>query len=119
MDAAIWGREEGKESAWAASQGLNNISAAEIKALNGDIKNGFINGIMIAGKRCTLLQNQWEDPQSLSLVLSMKSDGQPHTVCVGKTDKTFVIVQSNPGVKVGQMLSGVFHMTKYLKDNKY
>ncbi|XP_041821600.1 profilin-1 [Chelmon rostratus] len=118
-DAAICGCEPGKESVWASSSGLANITQEEIRRLAGKRTDFSCNGPHIAGKKCMMLRDRMDDETNYSLDMKTSSDSEGNTfsVCVGKSLNALIIAVGTKEAQGGQVANKVFPVVKYLREN--
>ncbi|XP_074555163.1 profilin-1 [Halichoeres trimaculatus] len=120
-EAAIYGFAEGSESLWASTPGLKNITKEEIKRFISEKEALQTSGACLAGKKCRLIRNQmeFEGVYCCDLKTAAAADGSTVSVCVGKTNKAFVIAFAKKDVSGGTLGDRVYKMVSYLRGLGY
>ena len=118
QDAVIVGYKQ--FSVWGASQDgtLRNITAAEVAAIVAqDRSDMFVNGLTIAGQKCSLIRDNTDILDNWIMDLRTKSrNGEPTSnIALGKSESALVIVKGAPEIHGGILNTKCHNMTKYLR----
>ncbi|CAH2272457.1 profilin-2 isoform X2 [Pelobates cultripes] len=118
QDAAIVGYK-GTPGVWAAHPGgcLSKITPAEIKNITSDDRSGlFVSGVTLGGMRCSVIRDQFGDPDVCVMDLKTKNpDGPSYAVVIAKALQVVVILVGIEGVHCGALYPTAHEMAKYLK----
>ncbi|KAL3050808.1 profilin-1-like [Trematomus bernacchii] len=116
--AAICGQDG---STWAASDNMKCITAEEVKKLIGDTSTFHQSGPVVAGMKCMMIRDQYEDPSSYCLQLKSRKDAEGNTfnICVGKTTTAVVIAKGTKEANGGQVTAKVYTIVSYLRGAGY
>ncbi|XP_063305841.1 profilin-1-like [Pelobates fuscus] len=117
QDAAIVGYQ-GTPGVWAAHPGgsLGKITPAEIKSITSDDRSGlFVNGVTLGGMKCSVIRDQFGDPDVRVMDLKTKNpDGPSYAVVIAKAIQVVVILVGIEGVHCGALYPTAHEMAKYL-----
>ncbi|KAM9312417.1 profilin-1-like [Gastrophryne carolinensis] len=96
---------------------LTNIQPQEFAVIVGkDRGQLFINGISLAGQRCSVLRDLWHDESAQSLDVRTKStEGPTFSIVIIRTNKCIVILKGGDNVHGGALNQKCFDTIKYLR----
>ena len=120
-DAVILGCTPGQESVWASAPGgwLNQVTASEVKAMiASDRSSLFANGVIVAGRKCTVLRDALNVDGQNTMDIKMKTsekEPDPFSFTIGRSHKAIIIAKGVKEAHGGKVNVPVFDMTTYLR----
>ncbi|KAJ4919760.1 hypothetical protein JOQ06_024776 [Pogonophryne albipinna] len=105
----------------ALQAGPRCLQPEQVKMLIGDTSTFHQSGPVVAGMKCMLIRDQYDDPSSYCLQLKSKKDDDGNTfhICVGKTNTAVVIAKGTKDANGGQVTAKVFTIVSYLRGAGY
>lgn len=123
QDSAVVGYVDAKY-VWAASPGgtFSVVTPPEIDVLVGkDRQSFFTNGLVLGGKKCSVIRDQLFTDGDFTMDLRTKSQSGEATynVSVGRAGKILVFVMGKEGIHGGALNKKAFLMAKYLRESGF
>ncbi|KAK5848030.1 hypothetical protein PBY51_005686 [Eleginops maclovinus] len=118
IGAAICGQDG---SLWAASPDMKKITPDEIKKLIGKTTSFHQCGPTVAGLKCMMLKDQYDDSKCPCLQLKSRpdADGATYNIVVGKSIQAVVVAKGTKESNAAQVTKKVYTMVDYLQSKGY
>ncbi|XP_056420738.1 profilin-2 [Hyla sarda] len=120
QDCAIAGYTDAKY-VWACTPGglFQGLTAAEIDTVIGKDREGFFtNGLLIGGKKCSVIRDSLFVENDHTMDIRTKSQGGEPTynIAVGRAGRVLIFTMGKEGVHGGGLNKKAYSMAKYLRD---